>query len=48
MRQIHTEMHATYGSRKMRAELNAQRFTVGRHKVRSLMRTLSLKAKRPK
>jgi len=47
-RQIHTEMHATYGSRRMRAELNAQGFTVGLYKVRSLMRTLSLKAKRPK
>ena len=48
VRQIHSEMHATYGSRRMRAELNAQGFTVGRYKVRRLMRTLSLKAKRPK
>ncbi len=47
-RQIHTEMDATYGSRRMRAELNAQGFTVGRYKVRSLMQALSLKAKRPK
>jgi hypothetical protein len=30
VRQIHGEMHATYGSRRMRAELNAQGFTVGR------------------
>ena len=48
MRQIHTEMHATYGSRRMCAELNAQGFTVERYKVRSLMQALSLKAKRPK
>ena len=48
VRQIHSEMHATYGSRRMRAELNAQGFVVGRYKVRSLMQTLSLKAKRPK
>ena len=48
VRQIHTEMHATYGSRRMRAELNAQGFVVGRYKVRSLMQSLSLKAKRPK
>ena len=44
MRQIHTEMHATYGSRRMCAELNAQGFTVERYKVRSLMQALSLKA----
>ena len=48
VRQIHSEMHATYGSRRMRAELNTQGFVVGRYKVRSLMQTLSLKAKRPK
>ena len=48
VRQIHTEVHATYGSRRMRAELNAQGFAVGRYKVRSLMQALSLKAKRPK
>ena len=48
VRQIHTEVHATYGSRRMRAELNAQGFAVGRYKVRSLMHALSLKAKRPK
>ena len=48
VRQIHTEMDATYGSRRMCAELNAQGFTVGRYKVRSLMKALSLKAKRPK
>ena len=47
-RQIHVEMDATYGSRRVHAELNAQGFTVGRYKVRSLMQALSLKAKRPK
>ena len=48
VRQIHTEMHATYGSRRMRAEFNAQGFIVGRYKVRSLMQALSLQAKCPK
>ena len=48
VRQIHTAVHATYGSRRMCAELNAQGFAVGRYKVRSLMQALSLKAKRPK
>ena len=48
VRQIHGEMHASCGNRRMRAELNAQGFVVGRYKVRSLMQALSLKAKRPK
>ena len=48
LRQIHTEMDASDGSRRMCAELNAQGFTVGRYKVRSLMQALSLKAKRPR
>jgi putative transposase len=48
VRQIHTEMHANYGSRRMRVELNAQGFVVGLYKVRSLMQALFLKAKRPK
>ena len=48
VRQIHTEMDATYGSRRMCIELTAQGFTVGRYKVRGLMKALSLKAKRPK
>ena len=47
-RHIHTDVHATYGSRRMCVELNAQGFAVGRHKVRSLMQSLQLKAKRPK
>jgi putative transposase len=48
VRQIHTDMYATYGSRRMCAELNAQGLVVGRYKVRSLMQALSLKAKQPK
>jgi putative transposase len=46
--EIHHEMHATYGSRRMRAELNAQGYLLGRYKVRRVMKDLSLKAKRPK
>lgn len=40
--------HGTYGSRRLCVELKDQGFTVGRYKVRSLMQSLSLKAKRPK
>ena len=47
-RHIHADVHATYGSRRMCVELNAQGFAVGRYKVRSLMQSLQLKAKRPK
>ena len=46
--EIHREMHATYGSRRMRAELIAQGYALGRYKTRRVMRDLSLKAKRPK
>ena len=48
VQQIHREMHATYGSRRMQAELRAQGFLFGRYKVRRVMKDLSLKAKRPK
>ena len=48
VQQIHHEMHATYGSRRMCAELNAQGYELGRYKVRRVMKNLSLKAKRPK
>lgn len=48
MRQIHQEMDATYGSRRMRDELNDLGFEVGRERVRTLMATLKLVAKRPK
>ncbi len=46
--EIHHEMHATYGSRRMRAELNAQGYELGRFKVRRVMKDLALKAKRPR
>lgn len=48
IRHTHADVHATYGSRRMCVELNAQGFSVGRYKVRSLMKALQLKAKRPK
>jgi putative transposase len=48
VQQIHHEMHATYGSRRMFAELNAQGYVLGRYKVRRVMKNLSLKAKRLK
>lgn len=48
VRHIHADVHATYGSRRMQAELNAQGFTVGRYKVHNLMQALQLKEKRPK
>ena len=48
MRHIHADVHATYGSRYICVELNAQGFAVGHYKVRSLMQSLQLKAKRPK
>lgn len=46
--EIHHEMHATSGSRRMRAELNAQGYELGRFKVRRVMKDLALNAKRPK
>lgn len=46
--EIHHEMHATYGSRRMRAELNAQGYELGRFKVRRVMKDLALKARRPR
>jgi len=48
VRHIHADVHATYGSRRMQVELNAQGFAVGRYKIRNLMQALQLKAKRPK
>jgi len=48
VQQIHHEMHGTYGSRRMCAELNAKGYMVGRYKTRRVMKGLSLKAKRPK
>jgi putative transposase len=47
IKHIHTEMDATYGSRRMVLELHEQGFHIGRYKVRHMMRTLGLVAKRP-
>ena len=48
MRHIHRDMDATYGTRRMMAELRELGFNVGRYKVRQLMKRLKLVAKRPK
>ncbi|MFU2316332.1 IS3 family transposase [Rahnella sp. PCH160] len=44
---IHAEMNATYFRRRMCMELREQSFNVGRYRVRQVMRTLMLVAKRP-
>ena len=44
---VHAEMDATYGSRRMCIELREQGFNVGRYRVRQIMKTLMLVAKRP-
>ena len=46
-RHVHVEMDATYGSRRMCIELREQGFNVGRYRVRQIMKTLLLVAKRP-
>ncbi len=48
MQQIHSDMDATYGKRRMLSELKEMGFTVGLEKVRRWMKRLSLVAKRPK
>lgn len=48
MRQVHAEVDGTYGSRRMRIELNEQGHRIGRYKARRLMRALYLIAKRPR
>ncbi|MDP2556293.1 IS3 family transposase [Photobacterium damselae subsp. piscicida] len=48
MHQIHNEMDATYGKRRMLSELKDMGFTVGLEKVRRWMKKLNLVAKRPK
>jgi len=48
MKQIHTDMDATYGKRRMLVELQAMGFDLGIHKVRTSMKQLKLVAKRPK
>lgn len=48
LRHIHQDMDATYGSRRMQTEPNEQGLTIGRYKVRRLMKSMGLYAKRPK
>ena len=48
VRHVHRDMDATYGSRRMTAELRELGFDVGRYKVRQLMKSLRLVAKRPR
>lgn len=48
VRHVHRDMDATYGTRRMTAELRELGFNVGRYKVRQLMKSLRLVAKRPK
>ncbi len=48
MKQIHHDMHATYGKRRMLSELLDMGFTIGIDKVRRWMKQLNLVAKRPK
>ena len=48
MKQIHHDMDATYGKRRMLIELQAMGFDLGIHRVRTSMKRLKLVAKRPK
>ncbi len=48
MKQVHVDMDATYGKRRMLIELQAMGFSLGIHKVRTVMKRLDLVAKRPK
>jgi len=48
MKTIHHQMDATYGSRRMQIELNEMGYSIGRFKVRQLMKQLHLLAQRPK
>ncbi|MBG5971824.1 IS3 family transposase [Proteus vulgaris] len=48
MQQIHNDMDATYGKRRMVSELQDMGFSVGLEKVRRWMKKLNLVAKRPK
>lgn len=48
MKQIHVDMDATYGKRRMLIELQSIGFNIGIHKVRTTMSRLKLVAKRPK
>ena len=48
MKQVHADMDATYGKRRMLSELQAIGFNLGIHKVRASMKRLKLVPKRPK
>lgn len=48
VRHVHRIMDATYGTRRMAVELCEWSFKVGRYKIRKLMKSLQLVAKRPK
>jgi len=48
IKQVHADIDATYGKRRMLIELQAMDFKVGIYKVSSLMKRLKLVAKRPK
>lgn len=48
MKQIHVDMDATYGKRRMLTELQSMGFDLGIHKVRTSMKRLKLVTKRPK
>lgn len=47
MKQVHVDMDATYGKRRILSELQAMDFDLGIHKVRTSMKRLKLIAKRP-
>ncbi|TNV23084.1 transposase [Buttiauxella sp. B2] len=44
---IHAEIDATYGSRRMCMVLREQDFSAGRYRVRQIIKSLLLVAKRP-
>ena len=48
IRSIFTESKKTYGSRRVLRQLRSEGHTIGRYRVRSLMRKLGLKARTPK
>ncbi len=47
MKQVHHDMDATYGKRRMLVELQSMDFELGIHRVRTSMKRLKLVAKRP-
>ena len=48
IREIFTASRKTYGSRRVLKQLKSEGYTIGRYRVRSLMRKLGLKARTPK